>query len=72
METAMQELIEHFTFHAGNYSCREEILAKANQLLVKEKQQIKDAYTFGEGNAYESEEKSNNWAEQYYNETFSY
>lgn len=65
--TAMQELIEFFTFYSGNYTSREEILVKTNDLIEKEKQQIKQAFNF----ANQDKNPSNpDWAEDYYNETF--
>lgn len=71
MKTAIQELIEHFTFFAGNYSSRKEILAKITQLLETEKQQIIDAredglYTQSNGTISDLNKSS----EDYYNETF--
>lgn len=67
MDTAIQDIIDHFTFNTGNYSSREEILAKCKSLLKKEKQQIIDAYTAGC-----DQPMFYIVPEEYYNETFKH
>lgn len=61
--TPLQNLISHFTFNAGNYSSREEILVKLKSLLEKEKQMVIDACNAGLSGIPRS-------ADQYYNQTY--
>lgn len=70
MKTALQELIEwldNSTVIQDEFD-RDIIKDKATELLKKEKNQIKEAYKFGLESP--SIELSEEWAEQYYNETF--
>jgi|LakMenE01Jun11ns_1017448.scaffolds.fasta_scaffold9329395_2 hypothetical protein len=70
MKTAMQELIEAVNKHYSN-SLRTDIF-DTNPYLKKEKEQIIDAYEYGQINVNEdgclTEE---NGAEEYYNETYN-
>lgn len=71
MKTAMQHMVDWLDTIKVDQSIisTQSVLMYANELLEKEKQQIKRAYNFGDADAYST--NTDDWAEQYYNETFN-
>ncbi len=71
-KTAMQEFIENCKtakeFSKDGYVTYEEVISAVSDYLEKEKQQILDAYTAGEGDAYNEKDK---WAVDYFNEKYN-
>ena len=73
MKTALQELIEFIELNIDdNDFIKHQVLEEADKALEKEKEQIMDAFNYGQINVNEDgciiEE---NGAEQYYNETYN-
>jgi hypothetical protein len=74
MKTVLEELIEKWETEIGSYIPNAPIykafIEDAKMLLVKEKQQIIDAYNEARLNLFRSSEKGLWKGEDYYNETF--
>ena len=73
MKTAIQELIEWLNDYPTNVPTihKSAVISKAESMLEKEKEQIKDAWIDGDNSDCLSEQDSSDFAEQYYNETFN-
>jgi vacuolar-type H+-ATPase subunit H len=65
-QTAVEWLVNELIKNGHNFKLYKKEIEQAKEM---EKQQIIDAYMFGDGDAYHLEEVKQE-AEQYYNETF--